>query len=77
MLQELSDLVEAPLKLDRKVGVTLGNSRPDLSHYCGQTLLVHGQHVRIGHLDGVDFEVDIAGQKFIDDRLERVLKVSE
>ena len=32
VLQKLTDLVEATLKLDGKVGVTLGNSAPDLTN---------------------------------------------
>jgi hypothetical protein len=75
MFEKLSDLVEATLELDRKVGVTLGYSGPDLSHHGGQALLVHAQDVRVGHLDGVDLQVHVAGQQLVDHRLESVLKV--
>ena len=32
VLEKLADLVEATLKLDGEIGVTLGNSAPDLTH---------------------------------------------
>ncbi len=36
---------------------------------------MHAQDVRVGHLDGVDLQVHVAGQQLVDHRLESVLKV--